>query len=390
MADNKHYTPVFLEAMERVRRAVTEANPTSQFIHEMKKIGWKERMRNLYRVKDKETGEFIFFQPNKSQELFMETKTGRDTILKCRQVGFSTWSCIYAYDRALWDDWSTGIMSHLREKTGLIFEMVKNANDWFKKDWSHLYAPEQDQDSANRIAWKDSKASITVAFDFRGLTVRFLHVSEAAFIDSERLTNSLQSVPEGGEIVLESTPRGCGGFFYNQIQLYKKNGDTAPFREFFVPWFKHYPENPDKWSNREIKLKQNEQDLKETYELEDYHLAWRRWKIDESCEGDEEVFDVEYPVDDVSCFLSGQNKAFSGVALKIQESYVKDPSFTGRIDSEGKKVSFFNDKKGLIEVWELPKAGTVYGIGADIAESLAGDLWAICNCCGCNQDVSRR
>ena len=374
MTDNLHYTPKFLEAMQRVHRAITEGNPSAQFVHEMRELGWKERLRNLYRVKDKETGSFIFFRPNKSQELFMETRSGRDTILKCRQVGFSTWSCIYAFDRALWDDWSTGIMSHLREKTGLIFEMIKNANDWFKKDWGKFWSPEQEQDSANRISWKDSKASITVAFDFKGLTVRFLHVSEAAFIDTDRLTDSLQAVPEGGEVVLESTPRGFGGFFYNQIQNYKKNGDTAPYKMFFVPWFKHYPENPDLWINKVIKLNSQELELKELYDLEDYHLAWRRWKIQESCDGDEDVFAVEYPTDDVSCFMSGQNKAFTSNALKLQESYVKEPSFTGRLDSEGKKVSFFSDKQGLIQVWELPKANAQYGIGVDVAEGVGKDF----------------
>lgn len=374
MSDNKHYTPKFLEAMQRVHRAITEGNPTAQFVHEMKELGWKERIRNLYRVKDKETGQFIFFQPNASQELFMETKSGRDVILKCRQVGFSTYSCMYAYDRALWDDWSTGIMSHLREKTGLIFEMIKNANDWFKKDWGKFWSPEQEQDSANRISWKESKASITVAFDFRGLTVRFLHVSEAAFIDADRLVASIQSVPEGGEVTLESTPQGFGGFFYNQIQNYKKNGDTAPYKEFFVPWFQHYPENPDLWINKEIKLTSAEKEIKELYSLEDYHMAWRRWKIQESCDNDEDIFNVEYPTDDVSCFMSGQNKAFASTTLKLQETYVKEPSFTGRIDSQGKKVSFFSDKSGLIQVWELPKASALYGIGLDVAEGVGKDF----------------
>jgi hypothetical protein len=266
-------------------------------------------------------------------------------------------------------------MSHIRERTGLLFEIIKNANDWFKRDWGKFYIPAQEQDSANRISWVDSKASITVSYDFRGLTLRFLHVSEAAFIESDRLVGSMQAVPEGGEIVLESTPNGCGGMYYNQWQLWKREGDLAPFKGYFCAWHGHYPEKVEKWIHREIKLTPRERDLKEQYELEDYHLAWRRWKINESCDGSEEVFDVEYPSDDVSCFLSGSDQVFSSALLKVQEGFVKDASFVGYLKSEGKKkISFFGDKKGLLSVWELPKAGSQYVFGVDVSTGSSKDF----------------
>lgn len=344
--DIGHYSELFLQAMSRVVEVASQGGDySSQFVYEMRALGWRERMRNLYRIKDKETGQFVFFKPNSFQDRFEEERSGRDIILKCRQVGFTTWSCIYALDRALWDGWNTGIMSHIRERTGMLFAIIKNANDWYKRDWGKYYLPVQEQDSSNGISWVESKASITVSYDFRGLTLRFLHVSEAGFIESERLIGSMQAVPEAGEIILESTPNGSGGMYYNQWNLWKKEGDLAPFKGYFCAWHQHYPEHPERWINKEIKLNEKELELKELYGLENYHLAWRRWKINESCDGSEEVFDVEYPSDDISCFLSGSDQVFASKTLKLQESFVKDPSFVGVLRSEGKKkVSFYGGK----------------------------------------------
>jgi hypothetical protein len=380
-----HFTPKFLESMNRVSEAYNAWNASENkeglehystvFVREMKAIGSDERVNNLYRIKNKK-GKFIFFVRNKGQIKYHKQKTRRDEILKSRQIGFSTDSCIYAYDKALWEEWSTGIMSEKREKTEKIFEIVKNANDWFKKDWGHLYDPLQSQNSANKILWEESKASITVAYDFRSLTVMFLHVSEAGFIEDERLSNSLQSVPEEGEVILESTSNGAGGLFYDNWQLYKDDPGGAPFRGHFFPWFDNYPENPDNWTGRVLKYTERERELKELYKLEDYHLAWRRWKINESFQGDDAKFEIEYPSDDISCFMSGHNQIFSLSTLKAQESFVKDPMYKGRLESEGgSKVSFYaDDKKGMLEVWALPKAGELYGMGVDVAEGIGEDF----------------
>lgn len=374
MSKHTHFTPKFLTAIDRVYKAIDDGiEPEIIFVKEMVALGWEERIKNLYRIKDKKTGEFVFFQPNKGQSRYQERRTKRDEILKSRQIGFTTWSCIYGYDRALWDAWSTGIMSHLKEKTVKIFEIIKNANEWFKRDWGKLYAPAQSQDSANSIMWEQTKASITVAYDFKSLTVRFLHASEAGFIEDERLSDSLQSVPEEGEVIFESTSNGAGGMFYDNWELQKKDPDNAPFRGHFFPWYENYPETPELWMNKSIKYTERERELKEIYALEDYHLAWRRWKIYESYQGDEERFEIDYPSDDLSCFLSGHNQVFSASLLKDQEGFVQDPSFVGRIETEGKKHSFYRDKKGMVEIWEMPKTGVTYGIGVDIAMGVGKD-----------------
>lgn len=370
-----NFSPKFLEAIQRVvDRSKASPELTERiFKDEMVKLGWKERQNNLYRIKAKADGKFKFFRWNSPQRYFAETRKGRDTILKARQFGFTTWACIYAYDRALFDDWTTGIMSHQRERTEKIFDIVKNADEWFVKDWGHLYNPTKDTSSSNKIMWSDSKASITVSFDFRSLTVQFLHVSEAAFIEDERLSNSLQSVPETGEVIEESTPNGPQGLFYHHWQLWKKDGDRAPYQGVFFPWYMNYPENPDNWKNKKLDYDEKERELSLNPDIQDYHLAWRRWKIHESFLGKVEEFEKEYPSDDQECFLSGDSQVYSSNILKAQKSFVRDPSFIGILSSENRRVTFYKDSKGLLKVWSLPEPDREYAIGADASEGVGND-----------------
>ena len=363
------HTPKFLALLEELQKVaeVEDSETTCKtFKEKLLEIGWKERILNLYRIRNKLTGEFEQFIPNKEQLKFLEERTGRDVILKCRQIGFTTLSCIYAYDRAIWDRWCTGIMAHKQETVKLIFEIVKHCNDWFKKDWGHLYAPIEESNNTSRLSWEDLKSSITVAFDFQGLTLNFLHGSEVAFINGERLTNSLQAVPETGEVTLESTPNGRGGFFYDSWQDWKKQSGSSPFRGHFFPWFEHYPEIIERWiPEKNHKFTEEELELKQKFKLEDYHLVWRRYKIRESCQGSTEKFDIQYPSDDVSCFLSGDQNVFPRNVLSYQETFVTEPKHIGFLRNENKEIKLIADKKGAIKIWQLPKPDGVYGGGAD-------------------------
>lgn len=373
------YSPAFINAINQVSTEAL-ANPAQTaaiFKGAMVKLGWFERISNLYRIKDRYDGKFRFFRPNSSQLRFMQERTTRDVILKSRQFGFTTFACLYAYDRALWDGWSTGIMSHQRERTEKIFDIVKNANEFFIKDWGHLWVPDQESNSSYKISWKDSKASITVAYDFRSLTVQFLHVSEAAFIEVDRLTNSLQSAGEHGEVILESTPLGPGGVFYNQWKNWKKHGALAPYKGHFFPWFEHYPEDRDRWTqlaaSHPLPINEKERELQLLYDLEPYHLVWRRWKIAESCNDDEEIFEKEYPSNDEDCFLSGENQVYSRTILKYQKQFVREPAHVGYLKVEGKKVSLYPDTKGLLRVWSVPEVDAEYVLGADASEGTGKD-----------------
>lgn len=363
------YTKKFLNAYKEVQELANKTNDLKEagklFVKKMKELGPIERIKNLYRVKDKR-GKFVQFIPNKGQLAFLTNKKGRDIILKGRQIGFTTLSCVYGFDRALWDSWRSGIMAHKLETVKKIFEIVKNINEFFKKDWGSLYSPEEENNNTTRISWLDLKSSIEVAFDFQGITLMFLHSSETAYTEDKRLSNSLQAVPETGEVVLESTPAGRGGFYYNTWQTFKKYGNDAPYKGHFFPWYEMYPENPELFiSDSPLVYSERELELKNIYDLKDHHIIWRRRKILGDFSGDEDEFDIQYPTDDTTAFLAGQNCIFSQQVLKLQESFLTDPIHTGHLQREDKQIKLYNQKNGCYYFWELPKSTTTYVIGAD-------------------------
>lgn len=294
----------------------------------------------------------------------------------------TTLMCLYAYDRALWDGWVTGIMSHIKERTQKIFEIVSNANDWFKRDWGKLYSLTEETSSANQLSFLENKGSVMVSYDFQSLTMKFLHISEAAFIDDDRIENSLQSVPENGEVCLESTANGCGGFFYDQWQLWNEVGLGAPYKGFFFPWFNHYPEDKDRWINvvksTKLNFTDREEELIKNYNVTPESLCWRRWKIMESFKGDEDRFEGQYPSDDRTCFLTGENPVFPASVLKYQNAYVKPASLIGDfvVDDEG-RISFKESRHGLWRLWDKPNVNSSYVFGVDCSEGIGKDAGVI-------------
>lgn len=376
------YTTKFQEVLNKLQElsgSVSEEEAKQFFRDEMLKLGHVERVKNLYRIRDKFTGTNAKFKLNPDQRNFLETQSGRDLILKPRQVGFTTVACVESFDKAMWEGKATGIMAHRQEKVKLIFEIIKTCNECFKEDWGYLYSPTEEANNTTRLSWSDPKGSVTVAFDFQGLTVSRLHVSEAAFIDGARLTNSLQAVPDNGEIILESTPNGRGGFFYDAWLDWNKNPSDAPFKGHFYSWFNHYPEDPSKYAvGEDVILDSEEEGIKEKFKLQNYHIIWRRYKIRESCRGSSEVFEVQYPTDDITCFLANDNSVFNTKIIGYQESFVKEPRFRGRTVINGKRVEFLDDAKGIVKIFKLPEVGNQYAVGADPSSGKGGDPGSIC------------
>lgn len=360
-----------------------EAEAKIAFRDAMLKLGHEERIKNLYRVNDKLTSNAVFFQPNAPQEEYLKTKTGRDIILKCRQVGFTTLSAVRALDKAMWEpNTRTGIMAHLQLTVGTIFnDLVKYTYEWFKRDWGHLYSPVEKSSNSTELAFSEDglgrplDSSMRVLFDFRGKTLNFLHVSEASRVEDDRLLGSLQGVPYTGEVILESTPNGRGGQFHRLWQSFRSNGQTAPYKGYFVPWFAFYPEVPGDWEPvDQPEWSPYEQTLLDSeVGITPSHLIWRRWCIEANCNGDPDQFENEYPTNDIDCFLTGEASVYPASLLKTQDKLTRDPSQVGFIIQSDRKFEFHADPKGYIAIWKKPEAGHTYVIGADAAGGVGKD-----------------
>lgn len=387
-----HYTPAFLKMWEGVLQIVEEDGDISErarlaFRDGCLALGHEERVRNLYRVRHKLLQQAEFFRPNKVQEAFMQNRLGRDICLKTRQQGMTTLSCIRALDYALWEqNAQTGIMAHKNNTTTTIFDdLVKFSYSWFVKDWGEFYKPTQKANSSTSLVFTDDglgrplNSSMLVLFDFRGKTVIFLHVSEAAFIEPERLLGSLQAVPATGEVILESTANGQGGEFHRQWRLWESMGAQAPYKGHFSPWYKFYPEDEDdlRWEidHDTRPLTHEELKLKEEYNLSDIQIGWRRWCIQANCLGDPDRFENEYPSNTIDCFLTGgEAQVFPATLLKAAQKTVREPSKVGFLLLDGPKVDFHDEHKhGVVSIWKMPEAGHEYSLGADPAGGVGKD-----------------
>jgi hypothetical protein len=380
-----HYTPKFTAAWNRVLDVIAKEGEEAgkvAFRDEMLALGHVERVRNLYRISNKLSNKAEFFLPNPPQENYLKNKSGRDIVLKTRQVGFTTLSAVRGLDYALWEpNMKTGIMAHLQLTVGTIFtDLVKFTYEWFKRDWGHLYAPTEKSSNTTELAFKDDglgralDSSMRVLYDFRGKTVNFLHVSEASRVEDERLLGSLQGVPVNGEVILESTPHGRGGQFYRLWNSFKTNGKTAPYQGFFIPWFDFYPELPDSWKEAEegVKWTPYEEDLLKA-DLKPYHLLWRRWCIEANCNGDPDQFENEYPSNDRDCFLTGEFAVYPNAILKAQDKNTREPSYIGFLIADGAKIEFHDDGKGCLAIWTKPDPAKTYVIGADPSGGVGKD-----------------
>jgi len=197
----------------------------------------------------------------------------------------------------------------------------------------------------------DSEYRVATAADVnagRGLTIHNLHCSEVArwLRDPAEVLASLRAaVPPDGEIVLESTPNGAGGVFYEEWQ---HANETGYARHFFPWWYDdEYREESDASDVRP--LTPEEEDLVRRAELTKEQIAWRRNNRAQL----RKLAAQEYAEDPISCFLASGECVFELEAI--------DRAF------ETTPVPVLVRENGRLEIWLRPRPERQYIIGVDPA-----------------------
>lgn len=206
----------------------------------------------LYKImvkSDDGEGTTIPFIPNVAQRDLLAKLWYRNTILKARQLGFTTLVSIVWLDHALFNaDQRCGIIAQDREAAEAIFR------DKVKFAYERLPPPLLEKfplakNSATELLFSHNNSSIRVATSMRSGTIHRLHVSEFGKIGAkfpekakEVLTGSLPAVPIDGISIIESTAEGQSGDFYRMTkiaqELHEKNVKLSPrdYRFHFYPW----------------------------------------------------------------------------------------------------------------------------------------------------------
>ena len=300
-------------------------------------LGPYERINNLYRIRPKrpvpgEPSRMQFFRANKMQEHYLKNHTNRDLILKMRQGGVTTLSCLTALDTSLWEFGThSAIIAHVKENVRKYFQISKMAFRSFIKDWGNFYPVTEQVDNVNELKIRELGSSLLVATETKGLTLDFLHIAEAAFVEDDRISESVESVPMSARVIQETTPDTASGMFYDTWML-GQNNEPSIYKNFFYPWWYQYPEEEDIPSllarADNLKYTEEEEVLISQHNLGLEHIIWRRMKIAEKG-GDKDEFNRLYPEDPLTCFLSGSRCVFP---MSVQASLwrsEKKPAFTG-------------------------------------------------------------
>lgn len=314
----------------------------------------------------------------KMQEHFIRNRKRRTAALKARQMGLSTAAL---FDNSV-DLFKTPfqrqtIITHDSETSEFLFQNVQRFYrnlPWNVGKSEKEMNPKHDWKSGTRMRFPkidsyiyiDSAKSDSVG---AGHTITRCHLSELAKW-SQRKAEQLfadisQTVPKTGHLIVESTPQGRAGLFYDIYKGAKKG--TNGFTPFFYPWWweEGYIQDVDEYMTDEkaeivadilgqsaSNYLKDEKKFKEFNKLTDAQIAFRRWKIGEI----KLLFFQEYPENDEDCWLSSDLSVIPGADLRPYYSEIREGEIHGNWT-----------------VWKKPIGGRDYIIGADVATGRAKD-----------------
>lgn len=287
--------------------------------------------RVFLRILDKEKN-LVPFQWNRAQAHFHANRTGRDLILKARQLGFSTYVQGEMFRRTVTSTQTTITLAHDAETTQKLRRM---ADRFYEHCKFGSIQPLRKYANATLATYPefDSTATIATAGNVetgRGDTYTEMHGSEVAFWkDAERI---VAGAMQGGspQVTLESTPNGAQGFFYDKCM--EALSDNSIWKLHFYPWWWDDDYRVGIDGSEPFITTDEEKELIAKNNLSYEQLQWRRNKVKELGR----LFIQEYPEDIVSCFLTSGNSYFgdlSGVfTAPADAEYIEGHEYIAGLD----------------------------------------------------------
>lgn len=207
------------------------------------------RINHLYWIKNAE-GKRQKFELNWAQRILWEEMHECNIVLKARQLGITTFFCLYLLDKVLFNDSTNcGIIAHTLDDASNIFkDKLKFAFDCLHPDLRTRF--KLMGDSAKELSFSNG-STIRVGTSLRSSTLQYLHISELGKISArnpekanEILSGSLNTVHAGQHIFIESTAEGKTGLYHTLWQkawadhLANKKLGPMDFKAFFLPWWR--------------------------------------------------------------------------------------------------------------------------------------------------------
>jgi hypothetical protein len=326
--------------------------------------------------------------------------------LKGRQQGSSTFSVATAYQQCQMRVSKCCIIGDEYEKSVKNLEAMFEdfaANDTFA--WGNKFTRTNGKFSHGSIlvteTANDPRAGASGTMQIV-LATEVAHWKETGVISGKATFAALLNcVPEepGTLMVVESTPNGTGGVYHstyiNAISLEDHKAGRIPetwngFFKVFYPWHRHPEYRLDVTEEQaaviEESLTERELELVEM-ELGMDRLAWRRKMIKSPrFDGDEELFEQEYPSDEDRCFLASGRRLFPQPAVQgMRRRAEEDERACGQkvgvlswTDETKRRVKFepCSEDDAFVRVWEMPMAGLSYNLPVDPMTGASGVVGA--------------
>lgn len=312
------------------------------------------RMSHLYKIQTKDR-RLITYKRKLAQKNYASCKASRNLILKARQLGFTT-ECLIDFldDTIITPNTNTAIVAHKADKVVKLFEIVKRAYENLPQELK----PKVSLDNRNELYFPELDSKIYVTMDSRGETVHNLHVSEAHFIKNaeEMMAGTLEAVPKGGRINLESTGNGVAGLFYNEWE-----DPMSEYKKHFYNWLWDFEYFEDVTKPLDELIHEYQYlstrygtipDIRERFNLTPQQLQWYINKVRRH----KELVVQEYPTTALEAFLATGRNVFHMIDLQRHVSQMP-----------------IDRKWSDLLIWEQPLKGFKYVMGVDPAEGRGGD-----------------
>jgi hypothetical protein len=310
----------------------------------------KRLVAALLRVRDKQ-GRLVPLEPNAAQSEFSNRCSRRNIVLKARQLGITTWVAARFFINTITRPGMVTVqVAHDQDSAEEIFRIVHRFQENLPEALRQGVL-KTSRANVRQLVFPqlDSEYRVETAADphaGRGLTIRNLHCSEVARWPgdaAETLASLRAAVPPDGEVVLESTPNGAAGCFYDEWQ---RADETGHMRHFFPWWIEPRYAVPGVTI---AEMSDEERELVERFELSDAQIAFRRDVRANFRQRAKE----EYAEDANSCFLA------SGECVFDVETIAR------RMSDAGEAVE--SRDNGRLLVWLPARKNAEYVIGVDPA-----------------------
>ena len=299
---------------------------------------------------------------NAVQREFERNRGQRNIVLKARQMGVTTWVAARFFLKTIT---ARGVLSvqvaHTREAAEGIFRMVQRFWECLPRDLRENGLMRSKANVGQMIfPALDSEFRIVSAGDEgagRGLTIQNLHCSEVSRWPgnaAETLVGLRAALSPGSEMVMESTPNGAYGCFYEEWTR-AGAGEIGAVRHFY-PWWMEKKYVADDVTD----LSREELELVRRHGLSAGQIGFRR-ELEKSFRG---LRSQEFAEDAESCFKATGDCCFDVEALEGRMGCVPEPIEKRR--------------GGALQVWLPPVPGKEYLVAVDTAGGGAdGDFAAV-------------